>query len=79
MERYNFKIVEEKWQKYWEEKKLYTDDFKEIFCNKLDYIINLGSSKDSEYNLNTDTNFEQWDDTFYKIITDINNKRILEK
>ena len=36
MERYNFKIVEEKWQKYWEEKKSFKS---EINTSKKSFIV----------------------------------------
>ena len=44
MERYNFKLTEEKWQKYWEENKTFStkiDKTKKIYCWKC-FLIHLG-------------------------------------
>ena len=42
MERYNFKTVENKWQKFWEQEKTFStklDKSKKKFLKKLQFII----------------------------------------
>ena len=39
MERYNFKLVEEKWQKYWEEEKIFKTEINTSKKNKIQNYV----------------------------------------
>ena len=49
MERYNFKLVEDKWQKYWQENKTFKS---KIIKDKIDLGLPLDSSVNSEFERN---------------------------